>query len=389
MKCNLKTIVALLILSCLIITAGCRKKAPPPSTSKVNTKPQSIQDQQDVLRILIWEGYAPEEYVDLFKKQIEAKYGRKVEMVILIAESVEDFYSAIRNKNVDLVTISHHTIKDARFNFIAKGLILPFDLENIPNYVNMIPDLKNAKYHVSEGKTYGIPIANGPYGLAYNKDKIPNEPESWQIFWEPEYKGKYILGAHEYLYNVNITAMVLGYPRESISSFDALNNKAFKDKLREFAANANSFWIGVDKPDDLLGMSLAASWGDSLSSLNRIGERWEMANPKEGTMWWIDEYAMTWALSEKPFLKKVAEEWINLGLTPEFQVDHLVREVQIYPVTTNIIDKLTAEEKTKIQVSSLPGAFTKNRILQHTYSERDRNGLKLLWDQAMEGISIE
>ncbi len=111
-----------------------------------------------------------------------------------------------------------------------------------------------------------------------------------------------------------------------------------------------------------------------------------MADPAEGTMWWIDEYAFTWALAEKPFLKKVAEEWINKSLSPEFQVDHLVREVGIFPVVTNIADRLTNKEKKRVLIGGAPGAFTDKHILQHTYSLRDRNGLKLMWDEAMKGI---
>ncbi len=384
-------------LSCLVLPTGCRKKAPQPSAQETKTEPQPASDRQekttttqpDVLRLLVWGGYEPKEYVEEFEKEIEAKYGRKVKLEIQLVGSSDDFYGPVRNKTVDVITISHHSIKDERFGYIAKKLILPFDLENIPNHANVIDDLKMADYHVSDGKVYGIPIANGPYGLAYNTEKITDAPDSWEIFWKPEFKDKYVLGVHEYLYNVNITAMVLGYPRESISSYDALNNKEFRDKLRQLAVNAHSFWVGVDTPDDLLGLSLATSWGDSLSGLKRKGETWKMADPKEGTMWWIDEYAMTWALADKPFLKKIAEEWINKSLSPAFQVDHLVREVQIYPVVTNIDDKLTDKEKKRIQTGGTPGAFTDKRILQHTYSQRDRNGIKLLWEEAMKGIVVE
>ncbi len=349
----------------------------------------SDSPKEGVLRILIWEGYAPEKTVEEFEKEIEAKYGRKIKIEVSLAKIADDFFDAIRDKSVDLVTISHHTIKDKRFHFIDKKLILPFDPKNIPNHVHLIPDLKETDYHTSKGKIYGIPIANGPYGLAYNTEKVAPPPKSWKIFWDPAYKNKYAIGAHEYLYNINVTAMAMGYPRESISRYDVLNNKTFKEKLRQLAENAHTMWVGVDKPDDLLGLSFAASWGDSLSKLKRKGEIWKMADPAEGTMWWIDEYALTWALADRPFMKKVAEEWINKGLSVEFQVDHLVREVGIYPVVTNITDQLTEQEKERIQVSKLPGTFTATRILQYTYSQRDRNGLKLMWDEATKGILPE
>jgi len=131
------------------------------------------------------------------------------------------------------------------------------------------------------------------------------------------------------------------------------------------------------------------SWGDSLSSLRRMGETWQMAEPIEGTMWWVDEYAISWSLAGNPFLKKVAEEWINKSLSSEFQIDHLVREVGIYPVVTNIADKLTEIEQKRVLTEINSTSFSDTRILQQTYSQRDRNGLKLMWDNAMEGVSIK
>lgn len=345
--------------------------------------PPLAKGDTEILRLMIWEGYAPSVYVEKFEKKIEEQYHRKIKLEISIADSSDDFFDAVRNKSTDLITISHHSIKDDRYGYITKKLILPIDPKNILNHSNIIPEFKDGDFHINNGKVYGVPVANGPYGLAYNTHKFILAPTSWKVFWDPAYKNKYSIGANEYLYNINITALTLGYPIESIGSFNALNNKKFNEKLRALAANAHSLWIGVDRAEELVGLTLATSWGDSLSSLKRKGEIWEMASPQEGTLWWVDEYALTWAVADRPFIKKVAEEWINFSLSPEFQLEHLVREVGIYPVITNISDKLTGAEKARI-LPNRNSSFRDQRILQHTYSQRDRNGLKLMWDQAMK-----
>jgi len=233
----------------------------------------SVSGQEDVLNLLVWEGYTPEDHIEKFEDQIYKKYGKRVRLSVTYAGSSDDFFDSVRGKEVDLITVSHHSITDRQFGYIEKGLLLHPDLINIPNHNNMITKIKNASYSRHNNKIYSIPLASGPYGLAYNSDAFQQAPQSWKLFWDPIYKNKYAIGAQEYLYNINITALVMGYPLVDISAFDKLNNTKFKEKLRQLAVNAGSYWIGVDKPEDLTGMSFGTSWGDSLTALGRMGDQ--------------------------------------------------------------------------------------------------------------------
>jgi spermidine/putrescine transport system substrate-binding protein len=343
---------------------------------------------EDVLRLLIWEGYAPDAYVNEFEKQIEEKYDRSVTLQVSYIAGPEDFYAPVRKKSVDVIAITHHHFKDERFKYIPGKLLLPIDTKNVPNLQAVIPALRDADYFLSKGKTFGVPVCQGPYGLAYNTAKVDRAPGSWRVLWDPAYKGKYVLAGNEYLYNVSMTALAWDYPIESIHTYDVLNSKKFREKLRQLAMNADSFWVGQDSADDLSGKSLAAVWGDSLGTLRKRGEIWKLAEPEEGSLCWIDNYAITWALADKPFLKKVAEEWINRLLEPDYQVDYIIREIGLGPVTTNIGDRLTNDERERLHIGT-PNFFKNNRVLLPTCSRRDRNGLKLLWEEAMEGIEVE
>lgn len=344
--------------------------------------------QEEVLRLLIWEGHAPEFFVRNFEKSIKDKYNKNVKLDISYVTSSDDFYSDVRKKNIDLVMISHQQFRDDRYDYIKHKLFLPLNIENISNFKFVIPELQKAEYLYENDRVYGCPASQGPYGLVYNSSLIDKEPSSWNILWDPKYKGKYVIAANEYIYNITITALALGYPIESTYDVDSINNKEFKDKLRELAHGANSFWVGVDTPADLTGMSLATSWGDSLAPLNRQGESWVMAEPFEGMPAWIDNYAITWALKDKPFLRKVAEEYIDAILSPEYQVEIITRKMSLTPIITNIEYLLTKEENQRLHLDA-PDFLSENRILQHTYSVRDRNGLKLFWQRAMEGLNVE
>jgi len=382
-------IFALAVICCFVyfIINSSKNNVAKPSESK-NTAALE-QNDDTVLRILTGEGHTPSDFVEKFEKQILKKYGRDVKLKIEYLTGEDSFwYDAVRGKNADIVLLTHHHFKDERYSCIKNGLLLPLDLKNIPGFLNVIPELQKSEYLLSDGKIYGSPVSQGPYGLVYNSAMLTTEPKSWNALWAPEFKGKYVIGANEYLYTANITALALGYSRENLNSFDVLNNHEFKAKLRQLAVNAHSFWIGVDKPENLSGMPLATSWGDSLGPLNKQGEPWKMAEPIEGMPCWIDNYAITWALADKPFLKKVAEEYINALLSRDYQVGHIMRKMSLTPIITNINDLLTEEEKRGIHLG-IPDFFDSNRILLPTYTERDRNGLKMMWDEAMKGIDIE
>ncbi len=398
----------LLIQSCLVLLAAWDWVAcngvlaaaepsggsPAASVAKVfQDKPDSLRVESfdaapDLLRLLIWEGHAPDAWIERCEKQISDRHGRSVKLKVSYVKGGEYFYDAIRDRAVDVVMMTHHEYKDERFKYIQNGLLLPLNLDHIPNFQHVIPALKTNNYLLSRGEVYAVPVSQGPYGLAYNTALMENEPKSWKIFWDSRFKGQYVLGAHEFLYNVNITALALDYPRESIGSYDALNNPKFKEKLRALAVNAHSFWVGVDKPENLAGRPLAVSWGDSLGPLKARGELWKIAEPAEGTMCWVDNYAITWALKDNKFLREVAEEYINELLTTDFQVGHILRHMSLTPTITNVVDLLTPEETSRLRLGG-PNLPEKNRILQKTYSRRDRNGLKLLWDEATRGIALE
>ncbi len=294
----------------------------------------------------------------------------------------DSFYDPVRSKSVDIISSSYHMFNDQRWALIDKGLILALDLDNIPNFKAISPVLQNAKYLNRRGQKYAAPLAQGPYGLVYNTKLVNNAPESWNVLWAPEYKGKYVIAENEYMNNCMLTALALGYPRDALHKFDVLNNNEFKKKLGQLAKNAHSFWDGIDKADDLFGHSLATSWGFALKELREKGEVWRLAEPKEGTVYWVDNYSITSALEDKPLLKKIAEEWINYTLSPEFQVEVVFRDLSCFPVTTNIQRKLNIEEIGILHLDT-PEKYQKGRIRESDLSLRDRNGLELLWKNAM------
>lgn len=336
----------------------------------------------ETLRILTWEAYCPEKFQQKLVRLAKEKYNVDLEMEIKHVDGNHDFFPALRENKADLITPSHNIPRDKRYQFIKHNLVLPLNLDNIPNYKNVDSGLQRPAYCTEGNEVYCVPVAKGPYGLAYNTTILDEAPKSWNILWDPKFKNRYAIGKYQYEENIFSAALAMGYPHDDISDYRKLNTPEFQEKLAQLVKNAHGLWEGVDKPEDLKGLALATSWGDSLNGLKEMGEIWKMAEPKEGMTAWVDNFMIGYNLENKPKLRRIAEEWFNIVLSDEYQM-YVVRGIGTEPIVTTIIDKLTPEEIERFHFDD-PSYFKNNRILWPTLGKMDRNGLKRLWDKAMQ-----
>lgn len=340
----------------------------------------------NTLKMLIWEGYAPPEQVEKFQTYIKQKYGKAITLEISHKVSdVCDFFDALRERKFHIISPAHNVIKDERFGLIRNKLIAPINLDNIPNYKTIIPALQKADYITDdEGNVYGVPILQGPYGLAYNTKYIKTPPQSWNILWDNKFTNRYAISADYYECNFYITALAMGLTEVDLYDFDTLKtNTIFMNKLRHLAQNAKSLWKGVDTADDLEGLALATTWGFCLDDLEKRGESWKMAEPQEGMTGYVDNFLMSYELVNNPFLKTVAEEWMNYILGSEYQINVVVRQLGSAPVNTELSRYLSKEEIEKHHLDE-PNYFAEKRWLWPIFkTRRERNVLKYAWSLAI------
>lgn len=340
----------------------------------------------ETLRILDWGPYVSEKTKKQIVQIAKDKYGVDLTVDVKYVKGNDDFFTALKAGTVDIITPSHNVPRDQRYRFIKHRLVLPLNLDNIPNYKHVDSGLQKADYCTEKDVVYGVPIARGPYGLAYNTGIIKEAPTSWNIFWNPQYKGKYSIGEHQYEQNIFNTALAMGYSKNDISKYKKLNNPEFQKKLAELAMNAHGMWEGEDKLENLKGLAFATAWGASFSGLRDAGEVWTMADPKEGTTAWVDNVMISRSFKDRPKLKQIAEEYANIVLGREFQAEHIVGRYGFWPVVTSIKDKLNPEEVKRYHLDD-PNYFKNKMILWPTLNKTDRRGLKRLWDKAMKARS--
>ena len=330
------------------------------------------------LRLLVWEGYAPKEEVTKFESYIYEKYKRTVTLEVSYADEVDEMFSAIENKSADIISPAHSYAKAEKYNFIQKGFVLPLNVDVISNFESLIPALKNADYLTHDWKLYAIPISHGPYGLIYNKDYFDVPPNSWNVLWDKQMKGKFSISSDQYEANIYITALAMGFSATDFTNLRKIKSPEFISKLRVLKENCGSFWKGVDTPNDFKDKKIGTSWGDSRHGLKKLGQDWFFAEPKEGVTGWVDSLYIGHSLKDKTFTKRVAEEWLNFCISKEFQKDVILRGIGNDPVNLDIIDSITENEIKKHHLDN-PSYFKEKRILWPELSERNQNWYSHLW----------
>jgi len=240
------------------------------------------------LRMLVWDGYAPENHLEIFRHSVRDKHGIDLKITVKYASEFVDYRNALINSEVDIFTTSHNYPKDPRHNYIKKKLTIPVDVSNLRHFKEILSPLQMTRHFTEGGQVYGVPFIYGPYGLGYNTNMIKEEPKTWKILWDPKYAGKYTIASTINVTNIYITSLAMGLDKSKIYQYQAASSPEFLSKLKYLAKNVRSFYGAVETADDLQGLSLAACWGFAFSELKKRGETWKMATPAEGSTAYID-----------------------------------------------------------------------------------------------------
>jgi spermidine/putrescine-binding protein len=334
--------------------------------------------KKETLRITCWEGYA-KPYEAAFKALVKEKYDLDVELQIYNPKDQDEFFLAVKNNTADLISPPIELPKTPRFySYEAGSLYLqPLNINNIPNLKKMLPVFRNDITPVYAGLRYGVPYNCGPYGLAYNTDRVQTTPTSWNILWEQQYAGKYTINNNFPKVNVWITALALGYAYEDLFDINRLDRGKIQEKLNVLAQNAKSLWDGSANPEEFPELALATDWGFATAQANLQGGNWQLATPGEGGTAWIDCWYI--GAGAEGMTKKLAEEWINFMLDEERQAD-VVKAQGVSPVIAEVGDRLSPEEKTLFHVGNED--YFGTVALWRVMTEETETAFNQMWEEA-------
>ncbi len=132
----------------------------------------------ETISVYNWGDYIDAQAIDIF----EAETGIKV--IYETFETNEDMYAkiAMGGSSYDVIIPSDYMIE----RMIQEELLQPVNWNNVPNVKNIDPRFTHESYD-PEFK-YSVPYTWGTMGLLYNTETVLEEPDSWDILLDEEYK---------------------------------------------------------------------------------------------------------------------------------------------------------------------------------------------------------
>jgi len=340
----------------------------------------------ETLTMDVWEPYAPEPRVAEFKKYIKHKYHKDINVVVKYVYSPNEFFDRVRANQTDIISPSHNLIHDDRFNFVTKDLVIPVDKKLVKNLKGVEKYFLTNKFIVTNGKLYGVPFASGAYGLLYRSADFKEPPTTWDVLWDPQYRGRYAISKEFYESNIYITALSMGIPPDKMFAIESLKAEAFEKRLTELLRYAN-YLQGVPHDKDVTKSVLTTAWGFSHSVHNDKKKEWSFAYPKEGITLWTDYLLVTRAVKRSKFAYTLAMEWLNFVGSPEFQRNVTIDLLRCYSSVPKAYD-LASSSGVRIDPKEKAFLF-KNAIYWPELTARNRNGMKLIYDTVEKKLQNE
>ncbi len=260
------------------------------------------------LRVLNWQGYGTDEAwaIEAFSKAHDVKVSHDY------FNSEQEMLTKLRTSpgTYDVVLINSTFTGQAQ----SEGLIQPIDTSKITNFADLTPTFRDHAYLNIDGKTYGLSWVWGVTSFAYDTAEISAAPESIQVLWDPEYKGR-IGWRDDPIEAVQLAAIATGQD---------MNNPADMGKIREkleaLKPQVATFWSSEDEWNKYMQadqFDIAVYWsGSAARSKKAFGLPVEFVVPKEGAIGWFDGLSIATGAPNP----EMAHAFIDYMVDPDFYV---------------------------------------------------------------------
>lgn len=237
-------------------------------------------------------------------------------------ESNENMYSKLSGGGVsyDVITPSDYMIE----RLIEEDMLLPLDYDNIPNMKYIRDDCLNLPYDPEQ--KYTVCFNTGYTVLIYNKNLVKEEPDSWSVLWDEQYKDK-VLMFNNSRDAFAIAQFVLG---QDINSSNEQDWVEASELLAEQRDKVNPVYV-MDEVFNLMESgeyAFATYYAGDYVLMNENNDDLGYVYPKEGVNSFYDAFCIPSCCQNK----KGAEAFINFMNEPQVAFEN---EEYIYYASAN------------------------------------------------------
>jgi putative spermidine/putrescine transport system substrate-binding protein len=280
---------------------------------------QTIGKGEGQLNLIAWEGYLQPQWVKPFEQQtgcqVNAKYaGSSDEMVALMKDGGGGQY--------DMVSSSG----DADLRILYAGDAHPVNINLIPSWKDFFPAFKSPPFNTINGVHYGVSLQWGPNVLMYNTKDFPTAPPSWDVIYNPKYKGQVTVPDNPI--QIADAALYLKTHQPSLGITDPyeLTQPQFQAAVSLLAGQRpliEKYWdLASQEIFDFKNGNaiIGAGWPYQVSTLK--ADKFPIGSeiPSEGATGWAD----TWMLAAKAPHPNCAYMWMQYISTPKVQAEQAI-----------------------------------------------------------------
>jgi len=193
------------------------------------------------------------------------------------------------------------------------GLIEPWDVSRIPEFVNISPRFLDSSIFKDDAGVWYIPTDYAYTAIAYNTDQVPAEDvASLAVFTDPKYAGRISLPD-----NTDDT-WSLALLATGVTDWTNVTEEQFQAAaawLRQAHANVRTYWADPSELSQLMKTGevvVAWTWNDGVAAMKREGVPVAFQRtPKEGVASWFCGYVN---FKDQPGSEDKAYDFINAWL---------------------------------------------------------------------------
>jgi putative spermidine/putrescine transport system substrate-binding protein len=283
------------------------------------------------VKVLAWPGYVEDgttdpaiDWVSSFEQDTGCNvtvqtFGTSDEAFTLFQTNPEEY---------DVISASG----DATLRLVAGGFVQPVNVDLIPSYAEIFPDLKDKDYNTVDGVHYGVPHGRGANLLMWRTDEVTTAPTSWTALFDPEseFAGKFsVYDAPIYIADAAVVLMATN-PELGIKHPYALDDTQFAaaiDLLKKQKPAVGEYWGDYTKQISSFqngNTVLGTTWQVIANVLQGSDPPTpvEVTKPIEGATGWSD----TWMINSKTknpncaymFLNHITSAPINIQIAEYF-----------------------------------------------------------------------